>query len=161
VKHLTHHFWLTDDGVTLCEPCGATYRASASEAIAFSMAGTRLFMERHRVCGHRAQVVPPQKVAIPYRVIPNKPERRAAPAVDVPASVDHADLAEHYARACRGDKTRALLMALDAGFDFTRVVRAFGDDGVAISFQCLLNGWIDRGRITDAGRGKLQSGADA
>lgn len=151
MKHLTHHFWLTDDGATLCEPCGATYRASVSEVIAFSM-----FIERHRVCGQRTQ-----KVAIPYRVIPNKPERTAAPAVDVQSIVDHADLAEHYARACRGDKTRALLMALDAGFDFTRVVGAFGNEGVAISFQCLLNGWIDRGRITDAGRVKLQMGADA
>jgi hypothetical protein len=161
VKHLTHHFWLTDDGATLCEPCGATYRDSVSEVIMFSVIGTRLFMERHRACGRVTQVAPPQRVAIPYRVIPNKPERSAAPAVDVPASVDHADLAEHYARACRGDKTRALLMALDAGLDFTRVVGAFGDDGVAISFQCLLNGWIDRGRITDAGRVKLQRGADA
>jgi len=71
------------------------------------------------------------------------------------------ELAEHYARACKGDKTRALLMALDAGFEFTRVVGAFGEEGVKIAFQCLLKGWINQGQITNEGRVQLQQGADA
>lgn len=71
------------------------------------------------------------------------------------------ELATHYALACKGDKTRALLMALDAGYDFTRVVGAFGDEGVKIAFDCLLKSWIDQGRITDAGRAVLRNGSDA
>ena len=74
MEHLTHHFWLTDDGATLCKPCGATYKASASEVIAFSMTGIRQFMEQHRFCGElgpKPQKL--QKVQIPYKVIPNKP----------------------------------------------------------------------------------------
>lgn len=71
------------------------------------------------------------------------------------------ELAAHYAHACKGDKERALLMALDAGYDFTRVVGAMGDEGVQISFRCILNGWIERGQITDAGRAHLQKGSDS
>lgn len=75
MEHLTAHFWLTDDGATLCKGCGATYKASASEVIAFRMSGIRLFMERHRGCGKSGQAQAPaaQKVQIPYKVIPNKP----------------------------------------------------------------------------------------
>ncbi len=72
-----------------------------------------------------------------------------------------AELAAHYAHACRGDKTRAFLVALAAGYDFTRVAGAFGDEGVRIAFDCLLKGWIDEGRITDAGRAHVQDGSDA
>jgi hypothetical protein len=56
---------------------------------------------------------------------------------------------------------RALLMALDAGYDFTRVAGAFGDEGVRIACGCLLREWIDRGQITDEGRAHLQGGSDA
>jgi hypothetical protein len=79
----------------------------------------------------------------------------------VTRTVDDAELAAHYARACRGDRVRAFLMALGAGYDFTRVAGAFGDDGVRIAFDCLLRGWIDRGQITEAGRAHLQNGSDA
>ena len=72
-----------------------------------------------------------------------------------------AELAAHYAHASKGDKTRAFLMALAAGFDFRRVTLAFGDEGVRIAFDCLLKGWIDRGQITDAGRARVQNGSDA
>jgi hypothetical protein len=71
------------------------------------------------------------------------------------------ELAAHYAHACKGDLTRVLLMALDDGYEFTRVVGAMGDEGVRVSFQCLLRGWIDKGQITDAGRAHLRSGAEA
>lgn len=71
------------------------------------------------------------------------------------------ELATHYAHACKGDMARALLMALDDGYEFTRVVGVMGDEGVRVSFQCLLRGWIDRGQITDAGRAYLRSGAEA
>lgn len=71
------------------------------------------------------------------------------------------ELASHYALACKGSKERALLMALDAGYEFTKVVGAMGDDGARVAFQCLLQGWIDRGQITDEGRAYLQSGSDS
>jgi hypothetical protein len=71
------------------------------------------------------------------------------------------ELAAAYASACKGDLARALLMALEAGYDFERVVGAMGDRGVAISFQCIVNGWIDRGQVTDAGRAHLAKGSDA
>lgn len=71
------------------------------------------------------------------------------------------ELAAHYAHACKGDMERAVLMALDAGYDFTRTVNAFGDDGVRASFQCILYGWIDQGRITEKGRAYLRAGAEA
>lgn len=71
------------------------------------------------------------------------------------------ELSKHYALACKGNKERAFLMALNAGYDFERVVGAFGDDGVPVAWKCLLNGWIDRGKLTDAGRAQLQSGADS
>ena len=71
------------------------------------------------------------------------------------------EMAAHYARACKGDWTRALLMALDAGFEFQRVVGLMGDKGLRIAFQCTANGWIDRGQITDAGRAELRKGADS
>jgi hypothetical protein len=79
-------------------------------------------------------------------------------AIDVPA-VD--ELADHYARACKGDKRRALLMALDAGFGFKEVVGAMGMDGVRLAFDCITRGWIDRGQITDAGRAELERGAES
>jgi hypothetical protein len=75
--------------------------------------------------------------------------------------VSDAELATHYALACKGNKVRALLMALDAGYDFNRVVGAFGDEGVRIAFNCLLKGWIDQGHITSEGRAHLQNGSDA
>jgi len=67
----------------------------------------------------------------------------------------------HYVHASRGSKERALLLALNAGFDFKAVVLAMGDEGVRVSFQCILNGWVDRGAITEAGRAWLQQGAEA
>jgi hypothetical protein len=70
------------------------------------------------------------------------------------------ELAMHYALACKGSKERALLMALDAGHDFTRIVGAMGDEGVRIALQCVLSGWIDRGQITSEGRAHLQKGSD-
>jgi hypothetical protein len=85
----------------------------------------------------------------------------AETAVATSAVVSDAELATHYALASKGNKTRAFLMALDAGYDFTRVAGAFGDEGVKIAFDCLLKGWIDQGRITSAGRATLQNGADA
>jgi len=71
------------------------------------------------------------------------------------------ELAAHYALACKGDKERVLLMALDAGFDFAVVVGAMGDEGVRVAMQCLLKGWVDQGQITSDGRAHLQSGAEA
>lgn len=71
------------------------------------------------------------------------------------------ELSAHYAAACKGDKTRALLMALDDGYDFVRVVSLMGDDGVRISFNDILEGFIDRGHITEKGRAYLRGGADA
>jgi len=79
----------------------------------------------------------------------------------VKRTVSDAELATHYALASKGDKVRAFLMALDAGYDFTRVAGAFGDDGIKIAFGCLLKGWIDRGQITPDGRAYLQGGFDA
>ena len=86
---------------------------------------------------------------------------RVLPAASEPVVVSDAELATHYALACKGDKTRAFLMALDAGYDFTRVAGAFGDEGVRVAFDCLLKGWIDRGQITDAGRAYVQNGSEA
>lgn len=71
------------------------------------------------------------------------------------------ELSAHYALACKGNLERALLMALDAGFEFTRVVSAMGDDGVRVAFKCLFNGWIDRGQITQEGRTHLQKGSES
>lgn len=79
----------------------------------------------------------------------------------VKRAVTDAELAAHYAFACKGDKTRALLMALAAGYDFTHVVGAMGDEGVAVAFRCLLRGWISQGQVTDAGRAYVQAGSDA
>jgi hypothetical protein len=71
------------------------------------------------------------------------------------------ELAAHYAAAARGDKHRALLLALDAGFEFNQVVTAMGDEGLRIAFSCIEKGWIDRGMITEAGRAHLAQGAEA
>lgn len=71
------------------------------------------------------------------------------------------ELAAHYATACKGSLERALLMALDAGHEFTRVVTAMGDEGIRVAFRCLLKGWIDRGQITASGRAELQKGSDS
>jgi len=71
------------------------------------------------------------------------------------------ELPRHYALACKGNKERAFLMALNDGYDFKRVVGAFGDEGMAVAWKCLISGWIDQGKITDAGRARLQSGADS
>jgi len=71
------------------------------------------------------------------------------------------ELAEHYALACKGSLERALLMALNDGYDFTRVVAAMGDEGVRVAFQCLLKGLIERGQITDEGRVYLQKGSES
>lgn len=79
----------------------------------------------------------------------------------VKRTVDDGELAAHYARASKGDKTHAFLMALAAWYDFTRVAGAFGDEGVRIAFDCLLKGWVDRGQITDAGLAHVQNGSDA
>ena len=71
------------------------------------------------------------------------------------------ELAAHYELACKGDLHRALLMGLDAGFDFTKIVGAMGDRGVGVAFTCVVKGWIDRGQITAEGRSHLASAADA
>jgi hypothetical protein len=63
----------------------------------------------------------------------------------VKRTVNDAELATHYALASKGDEVRAFLMALDAGYDCTRVAGTFGGEGVRIGFDCLLEGWIDRG----------------
>lgn len=67
----------------------------------------------------------------------------------------------HYAAACKGNLTRALLMALNDGFDFGHVVNALGKDGVKITFRCIVSGYIEHGKVTDAGRAYLEKGADA
>lgn len=67
----------------------------------------------------------------------------------------------HYTAACKGNLTRALLMALNDGFDLGHVVNCLGRDGVKVTFRCIVNGYIDRGQITDAGRAYLEKGADA
>ena len=97
------------------------------------------------------------------RVLPAGDETPAAAASEITqtAVTTNDELATHYALACKGDKTRALLMALAAGYDFTRVVGAFGDEGVKIAFDCLLKGWINHGQITSEGRVIVQNGADA
>lgn len=79
----------------------------------------------------------------------------------VKRTANDTELVEHYVHASKGDKTRAFLLALDAGFDFVRICGAFGDAGLKIAFQCLLKGWLDRGQITDAGRAYVQNGSDA
>jgi hypothetical protein len=72
------------------------------------------------------------------------------------------ELAEHYARACKGDKARALLMALDAGYDLTAIITAMGkEQGVRAAFRCVSLGWIDRGTITELGRAQLRKGAES
>lgn len=46
-----------------------------------------------------------------------------------------------------------LLCLLAAGEEFTRAVSRFeGNEGLRHGFQCTLNGWVDRGQITAAGR---------
>lgn len=67
-----------------------------------------------------------------------------------------AERIEAYVAASRGSKKRALLLALNDGFDFTLAVGAMGDDGVRLSFACLCEGLIDRGTITPAGRAWLE-----
>lgn len=71
------------------------------------------------------------------------------------------ELVDHYVHACKGSQERTLLMALDDGYEFTRVVNAMGDNGVKVAFQCILNGWIERGEITAEGRKHLSNGAEA
>ncbi len=71
------------------------------------------------------------------------------------------ELVVHYALACKGSMERALLMALNDGYEFTRVVAAMGDEGVHVSWQCLLNGWISEGQLTREGCAQLQRGSDA
>lgn len=70
-------------------------------------------------------------------------------------------LVDSYVKAPKGDLRRALLLALDAGYDFERAVRAMGDVGVQASFACILEGWIDRGQMTEAGRAWLRQGAES
>jgi hypothetical protein len=45
-----------------------------------------------------------------------------------------------------------LLARLDGGEDFTSACQAMGDDGVKAAWNCLMNGWIERGNITAIGR---------
>ncbi len=71
------------------------------------------------------------------------------------------ELAAHYAHACKGNLERALLMALDAGYDFTRVVSAMGDEGVRVAFACTCQGWISRGQITSEGQAHLRKGSES
>jgi hypothetical protein len=71
------------------------------------------------------------------------------------------ELVLHYTLASKGSMERAMLLALDAGYEFARVVGAMGDEGVRVAWRCLLNGWIDRGQITDEGRAHLQKGSDS
>jgi hypothetical protein len=145
-EHLRHHFYLVEDNVTECGACGAKYRPSDLEVVASSTAGSDRFMREHWDCR--------QKIALSYRIVPPS-EVKASPS-EKEVAPSQRELVEHYTHACNGDKTRALLMALDAGFDFDRVVCAFeGNEGLRISFECILKGWVSEGQITAAGRAKL------
>lgn len=51
------------------------------------------------------------------------------------------------------EKEHAFLCMLVAGEDFDQAATVMGgNDALRVPWQCLLNGWIDRGRITKAGR---------
>jgi hypothetical protein len=78
-----------------------------------------------------------------------------------PTDEEIRELAAHYAHACGGSQERALLMALDAGYDFTRVVSAMGDEGVRVAFACTCRGWISRGQITSEGQDHLRKGSES
>lgn len=71
------------------------------------------------------------------------------------------EMVEAYAKASKGRLDRALLLALDAGYEFKAVVGAMGDKGVRVAFACIAAGWVDRGCITESGKQRLQDGADA
>jgi hypothetical protein len=71
------------------------------------------------------------------------------------------ELAGHYAKACKGDKTRMILLALADGYDFKQVVGHMGDEGLSVAFNAIASGYIDRGVITEKGRVYLQKGSDA
>lgn len=71
------------------------------------------------------------------------------------------EVLDHYVHASKGDLARALLLALDAGFSFNVAVGAMGDQGIRAAFRCIVNGWIERGELTDQGRAQLAKGADA
>jgi hypothetical protein len=75
--------------------------------------------------------------------------------------VSNAELISHYVSASKGDPIRSFLMALNAGYDFKRVVLAMGDNGVRISFNCILEGLVSEGRITEQGRKYLRTGSDS
>lgn len=46
----------------------------------------------------------------------------------------------------------SLLALLYKGYEFVSACQSLGDAGAKAAFQCILNGWIDRGEITPAGR---------
>jgi hypothetical protein len=50
----------------------------------------------------------------------------------------------------------AFLAMLSSGEDFTRAARSLGDLGVKVAFNCVLNGWVDRGLITEQGRAAVR-----
>jgi hypothetical protein len=43
------------------------------------------------------------------------------------------------------------LRRLEAGVDYADAVNACGHEGLRVAFNCTLNGWVDRGRITSVG----------
>ncbi len=43
------------------------------------------------------------------------------------------------------------LQRLMRGGDFSVVATLMGDEGVKAAFQCVLKGWIDRGKLTKEG----------
>jgi len=72
-----------------------------------------------------------------------------------------ADLIDAFVQASKGSLVRVLLLALDSGYSFERVVGAMGDQGVAVALDCVCKGYIDRGKVTDEGRAFLARGAEA
>ena len=50
-----------------------------------------------------------------------------------------------------------LLVLLALGAPFEESVQATSE-GLGVAFQCILNGWIDCGELTDAGRSHVPKG---
>lgn len=50
------------------------------------------------------------------------------------------------------DTDLSLLTLLAKGYEFDSAVTTLGDAGIKACWHCLLNGWIDSGSITVAGR---------
>lgn len=52
------------------------------------------------------------------------------------------------------------LTMLAIGVPFEEAAMTFGDDGLKISFRCILSGWVSQGELTPAGRSLVPRGAD-